>query len=134
MSKPFKQTCHITDIKHNIFGIQFITKYIPTIKILNSRIHMKNKHKNEKHSLNIFSKNKPTTTIFLQTLLYIQSGTECNCPFERIRAILAKIKGKFFTTVDMNSAYNQKPLDEQSRRFTQLVIGGQQYELKRLFY
>ena len=34
----------------------------------------------------------------------------------------------------MNSAYNQMPLDEQSRRLTQFVIGNQQYELNRLFY
>ena len=34
----------------------------------------------------------------------------------------------------MNSAYNQRPLDEQLRRLTQFVIGNQQYELNRLFY
>ena len=34
----------------------------------------------------------------------------------------------------MNSAYNQMPLDEQSRRLTQFVIGNQQYEFNRLFY
>ena len=34
----------------------------------------------------------------------------------------------------MNSAYNQMPLDEQSRRLTQFVIGNQQYEINRLFY
>ena len=34
----------------------------------------------------------------------------------------------------MNSAYNQLPLDEQSRRLTQFDIGNQQYELNRLFY
>ena len=34
----------------------------------------------------------------------------------------------------MNSAYNQIPLDEQSRRLTQFVIGNQQYELNRIFY
>ena len=34
----------------------------------------------------------------------------------------------------MNSAYNQIPLDEQSRRLTQFVIGNRQYELNRLFY
>ena len=34
----------------------------------------------------------------------------------------------------MNSAYNQMPLDEQSRRITQFVIGNQQYEFNRLFY
>ena len=34
----------------------------------------------------------------------------------------------------MNSAYNQMPLDKQSRRLTQFVIGNQQYEFNRLFY
>ena len=34
----------------------------------------------------------------------------------------------------MNSAFNQMPLDEQSRRSTQFVIGSQQYEFNRLFY
>ena len=34
----------------------------------------------------------------------------------------------------MNSAYNQMPLDEQSRRLTQFVIGNQSYEFIRLFY
>ena len=48
--------------------------------------------------------------------------------------ILTKINGKYFTTADMNSAYNQMPLDEQSRRLTQFVIGNQQYEFNRLFY
>ena len=33
----------------------------------------------------------------------------------------------------MNSAYNQKPLDERSRRQKQIVIGNQQYEFKSLF-
>ena len=28
LNKPFKQTFYITDIKHNLIGIQFITKYI----------------------------------------------------------------------------------------------------------
>ena len=34
----------------------------------------------------------------------------------------------------MKCAYNQMPLDEQSRRLTQFVIGNQQYEFNRLFY
>ena len=34
----------------------------------------------------------------------------------------------------MKSAYNQMPLDEQSRRLTQFVIGNKQYEFNRLFY
>ena len=43
LNKPFKQTFHITDIKHNFIGIPFITKYIPTINILNSKLHIKDK-------------------------------------------------------------------------------------------
>ena len=34
LNKPFKQKFHITDIKHNIIGIPFITKYIPTKNML----------------------------------------------------------------------------------------------------
>ena len=44
LNKPFKQTFHITDIKHNIISIPFITTYIPTINILNSKIHIKDKY------------------------------------------------------------------------------------------
>ena len=50
MSKPFKQTFHITDIKHNIIGILSITKYIPTISILNSRVHIKDKYTRMKNT------------------------------------------------------------------------------------
>ena len=60
--------------------------------------------------------------------------SKCNWPIEPIQVILTKINGKYFTTADMNSAYNQMPLDEQSRRLTQFVIGNQQNEFNRLFY
>ena len=60
--------------------------------------------------------------------------SKCNWPIEPIQVILTKRNGKYFTTADMNSAYNQMPLDEQSRRLTQFVIGNQQYEFNRLFY
>ena len=50
MSKPFKQTFHITDIKHNIIRIPFNTKYTPTINILNSRIHTKDKYTRMKNT------------------------------------------------------------------------------------
>ena len=35
--KPFKQIFYITDIKQNIIGTPFITKYIPTINLLDSK-------------------------------------------------------------------------------------------------
>ena len=71
LSKPFKQTFHITDIKRNIIGIPFITKYIPTTNMLNSKIN-----KNKKHNLNILPKIKQTTTIFLKILPHLFSKTE----------------------------------------------------------
>ena len=43
LNKPIKQIFHITDIKHNIIGIPFISKYIPTINILNSKLLIKDK-------------------------------------------------------------------------------------------
>ena len=41
--------------------------------------------------------------------------SKCNWPIEPIQVILTKINGKYYTTADMNSAYNQMPLDEQPR-------------------
>ena len=50
LNKPFKQTFHITDIKHNIIGIPFITKYIPTINILNNKLHIKDNYTRTKNT------------------------------------------------------------------------------------
>ena len=44
LNKLFKQIFHITDIKHNIIGIPLKTKNIPTINVLNSKIHIKDKY------------------------------------------------------------------------------------------
>ena len=44
LNKPFKQTLHNRDIKHNLIGIPFITKYIPTINILDSKNNIKDKN------------------------------------------------------------------------------------------
>ena len=60
--------------------------------------------------------------------------SKCNWPIEPLQKILTKINGKYSRTADMNSVYNQIPLDDQSRRLTQFVIGNQQNELNRLFY
>ena len=58
LNKPFKQIFHITDIKHNIIGIPFISKYIATINILNSKILIKDK----------YTKTKNTALTFFQRL------------------------------------------------------------------
>ena len=54
LNKPFKQTFYITDIKHNIIGIPFITKYIPSVNILNSKIHIKDKYTKTKNTVLTF--------------------------------------------------------------------------------
>ena len=50
LNKPFKQTFHSFDIKQNIIGIPFITKYIPPINILKSKIHIKDKYTRMKNT------------------------------------------------------------------------------------
>ena len=72
LNEPFKQTFHITDIKHNIIGIPFITKYMPTINILNSKIYIKDKYTKTKKTIldeelsinNIISNEKRKTDYF----------------------------------------------------------------------
>ena len=58
LNKPFKHIFHITDIKHNIIGIPFISEYIPTINILINKIHIKDK----------YTKTKNTALTFFQRL------------------------------------------------------------------
>ena len=59
--------------------------------------------------------------------------SKCNWPIELIQAILTELHRHYFTTAGKNSAYNQIPLDEKSRRVTKFVIGNQQYELNKFF-
>ena len=57
LNQPFKQIFHLIDIKHNIFGKPFITKYIPSINILNSKLHIKDKYTRTKNtSLTFFQR------------------------------------------------------------------------------
>ena len=60
--------------------------------------------------------------------------TKCIWPVEPIQIMLTRIKEPIFSIADMNSAYNQMPLDKHSQRLTNFVIAGQQYCFKRLFY
>ena len=59
--------------------------------------------------------------------------TMCGWPIELIQIIHTLIKGPVFSIADMNSAYNQMPLDKPSQRLTNFVIKGQQYRFKLLF-
>ena len=58
----------------------------------------------------------------------------CHWPIEPVDVALTRIKGTIFTTADLNSAYSQIPLDEQSMRYTHFTIGNEQYCFRRLFY
>ena len=60
--------------------------------------------------------------------------SKCNWPIEPVVIALTRINGTIFTTADLNSAYNQIPLDEQSMRYTHFTIENEQYCFKRLFY
>ena len=50
LNKPFKQRFYKTDIKHNIIGLPFITMYIPTKNILNSKLHINDKYTTMKNT------------------------------------------------------------------------------------
>ena len=56
LNKPFKLIFHITDIKHNILDIPFISKYIPTINILNSKLLIKDKYTKKNTALTFFQR------------------------------------------------------------------------------
>ena len=59
--------------------------------------------------------------------------SKCNRSIEPVDEAVTRIDGTIFTTADLNSAYNQIPLDEQSMIYTQFTIGNEQYCFKRLF-
>ena len=77
----------------------------------------------------ILAKGKPLKIVLdARYLKLFIDESKCNWPIERNRVIFTKLTGRYFTTADMNSACNQMPLDEQSRRLLQFVMGNHQYE------
>ena len=60
--------------------------------------------------------------------------SKCNWLIEPVDVALTRINGTIFTTADLNSAYNQIPLDEQSITYTHFTNGNEQYRFKRLLY
>ena len=68
---------------------------------------------------------------------YLNSITDLSrysWPLEPIGSLITKLKGNFFTTSDLCSAYNQVPLTEETEQLTSFVIGSKQYTFKRGFY
>ena len=56
-------------------------------------------------------------------LISMIDESKCNWPIELVDVALTRINGTIFTTADLNSAYNQIPLDEQSMRYNHFTIG-----------
>ena len=68
---------------------------------------------------------------------YLNSITDLShysWPLEPIGSLITKLKGNFFTTSDLCSAYNQVPLTEETQHLASFVIGSKQYTFKRGFY
>ena len=68
---------------------------------------------------------------------YLKSITDLSrysWPLEPIGSLIIKLKGNFFTTSDLCSAYNQVPLTEETQQLTSFLIGSKQYTFKRGFY
>ena len=68
---------------------------------------------------------------------YLNSITDLSrysWPLEPIGSLLTRLKGNFFTTSDLCSAYNQVPLTEETKQLVSFVIGPKQYTFERGFY
>ena len=68
-----------------------------------------------------------------QYLNSITNLSRCSWPLEPIGSLLTRLKGNFFTTSDLCSAYNQVPLTEETRHLVSFV-GPKQYTFERGFY
>ena len=68
---------------------------------------------------------------------YLNSITDLSSyswPLEPLTTLLTRINGKYFTSSDLSSAYNQVPLTDETQKLTSFVIGSKQYTFMRGFY
>ena len=67
---------------------------------------------------------------------YLNSLTDLSrysWPLDPIGSLLIRLKGNFFTTSDLCSAYNQVPLTEETKQLVSFVVGPKQYTFERGF-
>ena len=67
---------------------------------------------------------------------YLNSITDLSrfsWPLEPIGSLLTRLKGNFFTTSDLCSAYIQVPINEETKQLVSFVIGPKQYTFERGF-
>ena len=75
LNRPFKQIFHIKDMNYNFF--ENITKQIPTIIVLNSKLHVKDKYTRKNiTSLTFFQRIFKQLALFVKILPYTQSTTQ----------------------------------------------------------
>ena len=63
----------------------------------------------------------------------MKDESKCNWSIEPVDA-LTRTNGKIFVTADLDSAYNQIPLDNESMRYTHFNIGNAKFCFKRVLY
>ena len=60
--------------------------------------------------------------------------TSYSWPLKPVGALLDRLIGKYFTTSELFSAYNQVTLTEKTQKLTSFVIGSKQYTFQCNFY
>ena len=80
-----------------------------------------------KNPVIILRKRKSLKTVLDARYLNSMIGeSNCNWPIEPVDVALIRINGTIFSAADLNSAYNQIPLDNKSMRYTRFTIGNKQ--------
>ena len=80
---------------------------------------------------------KADTIKFVIDARYLNSITDLSSyswPLEPLNTMLTKIYGKYFTTSDLLSAYNQVPFTNETQRLASFVIGPKKFTFKLGFY
>ena len=55
-------------------------------------------------------------------------------PLEPLHMIMTRVNGKFFSVTDLSCAYYQVPLNPETQKLKNFIIGGRQYIYTRGFY
>ena len=74
-------------------------------------------------------------SVFINPIIILPKGNIVKLVIDaRYLNSITKLKGNFFNTSDLCSAYNQVPLTEETQQLTSFLIGSKQNTFKRGFY
>ncbi len=68
---------------------------------------------------------------------YLNSITDLTTyswPLEPFDTLITRVRGQYFTTSDLSSAYHQVPLTDETKKLVSFVIGNKQYTFEKGFY